>query len=68
MKKEDKQVIIDNIASTLKEYSAVYLTQTTGLDAEMTSALRRAAFKADVKIIVVKNTLVKKAMEMSDVE
>ena len=68
MKKEDKQVIIDNIASTLKEYSAVYLTQTTGLDAEMTSALRRAAFKADVKIIVVKNTLVKKAMEMSDVD
>lgn len=68
MKKEDKQVIIDNIASTLKEYSAVYLTQTTGLDAEMTSALRRAAFKADVKIFVVKNTLVKKAMEMSDVD
>ena len=68
MKKEDKQVIIDNIASTLKEYSAVDLTQTTGLDAEMTSALRRAAFKADVKIIVVKNTLVKKAMEMSDVD
>lgn len=68
MKKEDKQVIIDNIASTLKEYSAVYLTQTTGLDAEMTSALRRAAFKADVMIIVVKNTLVKKAMEMSDVD
>ena len=68
MKKEDKQVIIDNIASTLKEYSTVYLTQTTGLDAEMTSALRRAAFKADVKIIVVKNTLVKKAMEMSDVD
>ncbi len=68
MKKEDKQVIIDNIASTLKEYSAVYLTQTTGLDAEMTSALRRAAFKSDVKIIVVKNTLVKKAMEMSDVD
>lgn len=68
MKKEDKQVIIDNIASTLKEYSAVYLTQTTGLDAEMTSALRRAAFKADVKIIVVKNTLVEKAMEMSDVD
>ena len=68
MKKEDKQIIKDSIAELLKEYSAVYLVQTNGLNAELTSALRREAFKAEVKLVVVKNTLVKKAMEMSDVD
>ena len=68
MKKEDKQIVIEKIAGVLKEYSAIYLVQTTGLDAEMTSGLRRASFKADVKLMVVKNTLVKKAMEQSDVD
>ena len=68
MKKEDKQIVIEKIAGVLKEYSAIYLVQTTGMDAEMTSALRRASFKADVKLMVVKNTLVKKAMEQSDVD
>ena len=68
MKKEDKQIVIEKIAGVLKEYSAIYLVQTTGLDAEMTSALRRASFKAEVKLVVVKNTLVKKAMEESDVD
>ena len=48
MKKEDKQIVIEKIAGVLKEYSAIYLVQTTGMDAEMTSALRRASFKADV--------------------
>ncbi len=68
MKKEDKHIVKDSIAEVLKEYSAVYLVQTNGLNAELTSALRREAFKSDVKMIVVKNTLVKKAMEESDVD
>ena len=68
MKKEDKSLIIDQIAATLKEYSAIYLVETAGLDAEKTSDLRRACFKADVKLVVVKNSLLHKAMEMSDVD
>lgn len=68
MKKEDKSLIIEKIGATLKEYSCVYLAQTSGLDAEKTSALRRACFKADVKMLCVKNTLLKKAMEASDVD
>lgn len=63
MKKEDKAIIIDKIADTLKEYSCFYLTETAGLDAEKTSALRRACFKADIKLMVVKNTLLHKALE-----
>ena len=68
MRKEDKQQIIENIAAVLKEYSCVYLTETNGLNAEKTSALRRAAFNANVKLLAVKNTLLQKAMERSDVD
>lgn len=68
MRKEDKAILIQSIKDTLAQYSCVYLTETTGLNAEKTTALRRAAFKADVKLLVVKNTLLKKAMEQSDVD
>ncbi|MDE5913126.1 MAG: 50S ribosomal protein L10 [Muribaculaceae bacterium] len=63
MRKEQKAVIIDRIAETLKEYSCFYLVETAGLDAEKTSALRRACNKADIKLMVVKNTLLHKALE-----
>lgn len=68
MRKEDKYTVIEEIAKTLSEYSCVYLTQTTGLNAEKTSAMRRAAFKAGVKIMVVKNTLLKQAMDKSEID
>lgn len=68
MKKEDKSLIIEKISNTLAEYSCVYLTQTSGLDAEKTSALRRACFNADVKMLCVKNTLLKKAFEASELD
>ncbi|MBQ0068693.1 MAG: 50S ribosomal protein L10 [Bacteroidales bacterium] len=68
MKKEDKSLMIEKIKDTLAQYSAVYLTDTTALNAERTTDLRRAAFKAEVKMMVVKNTLLKKAMEQSDID
>ncbi|MDE7110825.1 MAG: 50S ribosomal protein L10 [Muribaculaceae bacterium] len=66
MRKEEKAVIIDRITETLKEYACFYLVETNGLDAEKTSALRRAANKAEVKMMVVKNTLLHKALEGMD--
>lgn len=63
MRKEDKGIIIDKIAETLKEYSCFYLVETAGLDAEQTSSLRRACYGADIKLLVVKNTLLHKALE-----
>ena len=66
MKKEDKSLVIEKIAATLKEYSCFYVTETAGLDAEKTAALRKACFKADVKLMVVKNTMLKKALESLD--
>ena len=63
MKKEDKAIIIEQITNTLKEYSCFYLAETAGLDAEKTSELRAACFKQDIKLMVVKNTLLHKALE-----
>ncbi len=63
MKKEDKILVIEKIAQTLREYPNFYLVETAGLNAEKTSQLRRACSKADVKLIVVKNTLLHKALE-----
>ncbi|MDE6716652.1 MAG: 50S ribosomal protein L10, partial [Muribaculaceae bacterium] len=68
MKKEDKAIIIANIGDQLKKYSCVYLTQTAGLNAEKTSALRRACFGEDIKMFCVKNTLLKQAFEASETD
>ncbi len=63
MKKEDKAVIIKQIADTISSYNGFYLVETAGLNAEKTQALRAACFKADIKLLVVKNTLLHKALE-----
>ncbi|MDO4320264.1 MAG: 50S ribosomal protein L10 [Bacteroidales bacterium] len=63
MKKEDKALVIENIVETLKAYNGFYLVETAGLDAEKTSQFRRACFNADIKLLVVKNTLLHKALE-----
>ena len=68
MRKEDKSTVIEQIAATLKEYSHFYLTETAALDAEKTSALRRICFKNDIKMLVVKNALLHKAMESLDTD
>ena len=57
MKKEDKAIIIEKLGEQLKEYAHFYLVDVTGMNAEATSALRRKAFGAGVKMVVVKNTL-----------
>ena len=63
MKKEEKGIIISQLKEAISEYSHFYLTETSGLNAEQTSDLRRACFKADVKMVVVKNKLMKHALE-----
>lgn len=66
MTKEEKSLVIENLTAQLAENNVIYLTDLTGLNAEQTSALRRACFKANIKLAVVKNTLLAKAMEASD--
>jgi large subunit ribosomal protein L10 len=66
MTREEKSQVIDDLTTQLTEGSIIYLADISGLDAVSTSDLRRACFKADVKLAVVKNTLLSKAMEKSD--
>lgn len=63
MKKEDKSVIIEKIAQSLQEYENFYLADIATLDAAKTSLLRRECSKQDIKLLVVKNTLLRKAFE-----
>ena len=66
MKKEQKAQEIRNLTEELSSVKNLYLTDIAGLDSVQTTALRRACFKANIKLSVVKNTLLAKAMEASD--
>lgn len=68
MRKEVKDTIIVELGEKLKQYAHFYLVDVTGMNAEATSALRRKCFKQDVKMVVVKNSLLHKAFEASDVD
>ena len=68
MRKEVKDTIIVELGQKLKEYPHFYLVDLTGLNAEATSNLRRKCFKKDIKLVVVKNTLLHKTFEASDVD
>ncbi len=66
MRREEKNAIINSLAEKLKEYSHFYLTDTAQLNAADTSDLRRKCFENNIKLIVVKNTLLKRALQMSE--
>ncbi len=68
MKKQDKTALISELQNTIGEYSHFYLTNIEGLNAEKTSALRRECFKQDIKLVMVKNTLLQKALEARGVD
>ena len=68
MKKELKDTIIAELGAKLKEYPHFYLVNAEGLSAEKTSELRRKCFKSEIKMVVVKNTLLHKAFEASDID
>lgn len=68
MKKEVKDTIIVELGEKIKAYPHFYLVDVTGLDAAATSALRRKCFKNEIKMTVVKNTLLHKAFEASEID
>ena len=68
MTREEKSQVIQDLTVTLARTNTIYLADISGLDALATSNLRRACFKANVQLAVVKNTLLSKAMEASDKE
>ena len=68
MKKEDKEILIAKLGEQINEYPHFYLVDVHGLNAEATSNLRRKCFGAGIKMVVVKNTLLQKALEKSEVD
>ena len=68
MTKEQKVQEIQDLTDKLSSVKNLYLTDIAGLDAVQTTALRRACFNSNIKLSVVKNTLLEKAMEASDKE
>ncbi|QLG44238.1 50S ribosomal protein L10 [Costertonia aggregata] len=66
MTREEKAIAIKDITAQLADSSTIYLADISDLDAGTTSDLRRACFKANIKLSVVKNTLLAKAMETSE--
>lgn len=63
MTKENKVVAIQEIKDLLQDAKVVYVADLEGLNAQKSSDFRRAAFKQNIKVKVVKNTLLQKAME-----
>lgn len=66
MTREEKSRVIEDLTAQLAASNVVYVADISGLDAETTSNLRRACFKAGIKLEVVKNTLLEKAMESAE--
>jgi len=66
MTREEKSQVIEVLTAELADSANIYLADISGLNADTTSSLRRACFKANIKLAVVKNTLLEKAMEASD--
>lgn len=66
MTREEKSLVIEDLTAQLADNTNIYLADISGMNAGATSNLRRACFKANVSLKVVKNTLLAKAMENSD--
>jgi len=68
MRKEDKNAIIVKLGELINEYPHFYLVDSTGLNATQTTEFRRLCFKQEIKMMVVKNKLMQKALEATDID
>jgi len=66
MRPEDKNKLIDSLVEQLSNNETIYLADLSVLNAENTSKLRRLCFRRNIQLMVVKNTLLRKAMERSN--
>lgn len=68
MRKEDKNAIISQLGELLNEYPHFYLVDSTGLNASQTTDFRRLCYKQEIKMMVVKNKLLQKALDAAEVD
>ncbi len=65
MKREEKTEVINSLAEQLGAYPHFYLADISGLNAAQTAALRKKCYEKEIKLVVVKNTLLSKALEQT---
>ena len=63
MRREEKDAIINDLYQKVSNSKHFYLADISGLNAEDTSKLRRVCFEKEIGLLVVKNTLLRKALE-----
>ena len=63
MNREEKSQYIEDLSAKLAESGVFYLADTAELTVEKVNALRRKCFASNVELKVVKNTLLRKALE-----
>jgi large subunit ribosomal protein L10 len=63
MTKEEKAKYIEDLTAELREAGIFYLADTSTMTVEVINNLRRKCFQSNIKLKVVKNTLLEKAME-----
>lgn len=63
MTKAEKTSVIEELAEKFVDSKYFYITDCSELSVETINNLRRAAFEKDVQLKVVKNTLIRKALE-----
>ncbi|MBQ9545769.1 MAG: 50S ribosomal protein L10 [Bacteroidales bacterium] len=68
MRKDQKDQHIDALCEEIKGYAHLYIADIGGLNSVQTSKLRAAAFRKEVKLEVVKNTLLIKALEKTGID
>lgn len=68
MKKEKKSIVISELEGLVGEYPNFYLVDIESLPADKTSTLRRLCFEKGVKLMMVKNTLLREALSRRDKE
>lgn len=68
MRREEKDIIINDLYDKISNSKHFYLADTSGLNAEITAKLRRICFEKNIKLLVVKNTLLKRALEKSQTD
>jgi large subunit ribosomal protein L10 len=68
MTREEKNQLIDSLAEQLSSSSTIYITDISDLNSEVTTKLRSVCYKSNIHLQVVKNTLLKKAMEKSEID
>jgi large subunit ribosomal protein L10 len=66
MTREEKGLIIDELAEKFSQHSHFYITDASGFSVEQINAFRRICFNKGVEYRVYKNTMIRKALEKNN--